>query len=157
MSLDGRGCRVWRAGRAAARAGGRGRAGRAGRLAAGAGAAVPVRGRRALARDPQHHGGRGEQLGGGQHGPDHRLQPLAGHRAQPRRGHGDVRRRVRKQVETRSTWTVMTRLSMFSYFSNDFELKEFGWFDTDCGYTGSYVSGWQLQTRALCEREVTRA
>ena len=51
----------------------------------------------------------------------------------------------------------MTQLSMFSYFSNDFELKEFGWFDTDCGYTGSYVSGWQLQTRALCEREVTRA
>ena len=40
-----------------------------------------------------------------------------------------------------------------SYFSNQYELKQFGWFDYKCDGRGFDIK-WKVNMRALCERDV---
>ena len=40
-----------------------------------------------------------------------------------------------------------------SYFSNQYELKQFGWFDFKCDGRGFDIK-WKVNMRALCERDV---
>ena len=42
---------------------------------------------------------------------------------------------------------------ILSYFSNQYELKQFGWFDFKCDGRGFDVK-WKVNMRALCERDV---
>ena len=43
--------------------------------------------------------------------------------------------------------------NFYSYFSNQYELKQFGWFDYKCDGRGFDVK-WKVNMRALCERDV---
>ena len=41
-----------------------------------------------------------------------------------------------------------------NHFSNDFQLKEFGWFDENCNTTKmDFYKNWRLNARGLCERD----
>lgn len=49
---------------------------------------------------------------------------------------------------------MIKELKSFSHFSNDFDLKQFGWFDFKCGSSGmDFYKNWRLDAKGLCERD----
>ena len=50
------------------------------------------------------------------------------------------------------------KISTFSHFANDFELKQFGWYDMDCDSESfDFFKGWYVNAKALCERDVNES